>query len=85
MGLHIIEAIEIFEYEKSNNGYWDRPKLYHQVVTKVLPIAEALYPGYSLLFLFNNTTSHFIYAQNALCTANINKEVEEKQPILCNR
>lgn len=49
-GLTITEAVEIFEYGKNNNGYWDRAKLHKQVVEKALPIAEALYPGYSLVF-----------------------------------
>ena len=57
-GLLETEAIEMFEYEKNNDGYWDRAKLHKQVVSKALPIAEALYSGYSLLFLFDNATSH---------------------------
>ena len=51
-----------------NEEYWDRSKLYQQMVKKVLPIAEALYPGYFLLILFNNVTSHSIYAKDTLCT-----------------
>ena len=27
--LKVIEAVKIFEYGKSNHGYWDGPKLYH--------------------------------------------------------
>ena len=44
------EAVEIFEYGKNNDGYWDGAKLHKQVVTKALPIAEALYPRYLLVF-----------------------------------
>ena len=65
--------------------YWDGAKLHKQVVEKALPIAEAFYLGYSLCFLFNNTTSHFVYAKFVLQIKNINKRVGEKQPILCNR
>lgn len=65
-GLIYTEAVEIFEYEKNNDGYWDRAKLHQQVVNKALPITEALYSGYSLLFLFDNTTSHSVYAKDAL-------------------
>ena len=50
------EAVEIFEYRKNNDGYWDGAKLHNQVVNKALSIAQALYPGYSLLFLFDNAT-----------------------------
>ena len=72
-GLKVTEVVEIFEYGKSNDGYWDGPKLHHQVITKALSIAKVLYPSYFLLFLFDNTTSHSIYTQNALRTTNINK------------
>lgn len=60
------DAVEVSEYGKNNDGYWDRAKLYQQVVKKALPIAEAFYPGYSLLFLFDNATSHSVYAKDAL-------------------
>ena len=64
--LHEIEAVEIFEYGKNNDGYWDEAKLHKQVVNKALPIAKALYLGYSLLYLFDNATSHSVYARDAL-------------------
>lgn len=83
-GLTITEAVELFEYGKSNEGYWDGSKLHKQVVSKALPIAEALYPGYSLLFLFDNATSHAVYAQDALHTGQMNKGVGGQQPWLRN-
>lgn len=58
----ITKAILLFEYKKANKRYWDRSKLYYQVVNKVLPIAEVFYLGFSLLFLFDNTTSYLVYA-----------------------
>ena len=57
------EAVEVFEYGKNNNRYWDGAKLHKQVVSKALPIAKVLYPRYSLLFLFNNATNHLFYAK----------------------
>lgn len=47
-------------------------------MTKALSIVEALYSGYSLLFLFNNATSHSLYSQNALRIANVNKGIGEE-------
>ena len=44
-----------------------------QVIKKALPTGEALYPGYSLLFLFDNAISHSIYAKDALQVAHMNK------------
>ena len=38
--LQEIESVEIFEYRKNEDGYWDGAK---QVVNKALSIAEALY------------------------------------------
>ena len=82
--LTIIEAVELFEYGKANKGYWDGPKLHKQVVNKALSLAEALYPSYSLLFLFDNATSHSVYAQDALRKAQMNKSSGGKQPWLRN-
>ena len=49
---------------------------------KALPIGEALYPGYKLLFLFDNATSHSIYAPDALQVAHMNKGPGDQQPFL---
>lgn len=81
-GLTETEAVEIFEYGKNNDGYWDGVKLHKQVVSKALPIAEALYPGYSLLFLFDNATSHSVYAKDALQVNDMNKGSGGKQNYL---
>ena len=83
-GLQEIEAVEIFKYGKNNDEYWDGAKLHKQVVNKALLIAEALYPGYSLFYLFNNATSHSVYAKDALQVKNINKRCGGKQPVLRN-
>lgn len=81
-GLAEREAVEIFEYGKNNDGYWDGPKLLKQVIEKAIPIADALYPGYSLLFMFDNATSHAVYAKDALCTGGMNKGSGGNQPLL---
>lgn len=48
------------------------------MVNKALPIVEALYPGYSLFFLFDmNAISHFVFAQDVLCIAQMNKRIGE--------
>lgn len=39
-GLNVIETIEVFEYEKYNERYWDGAKFYKQMVDKALLIAE---------------------------------------------
>lgn len=83
-GLSHTEVVEIFEYGKNNDGYWDDAKLHQQVVNKALPIAEALFPGYSLLFLFDNATSHSVYAKDALQAKDMNKGTRGQQAQLRN-
>ena len=78
--MEVTEATKLFEYKKANKGYWDKPKLYKQVVNKACLIAEKLYLGYLLLFLFDNIISPVFYADNALHTAEINKSSSGKQP-----
>ena len=53
-----LEAATYFEYGKMEEGYWTGEHLLDQIQKKTLPIAEALYPGYALLFMFDNATSH---------------------------
>ncbi len=67
------EAVTYFEYGKIEEGYWTGEHLLDQIINKALPMAESLYPGYELLFIFDNTTSHSIYANDALQVVNMNK------------
>lgn len=43
------------------------------MINKALPIADAFYLSYSFLFLFDNTTSHSVYAKNVLQVKDMNK------------
>ena len=72
------EMVNLFEYRKNNEKYWDDSKLYKQVVTKAFSIAKAVYLKYLLLFLFDYTTSHSIYINNIFYTIEINKKSSEK-------
>lgn len=76
-GLTYVEAVEIYECGKNNDGYWDGAKLYQQVINKALPIAEALFPGYSLLFFFNNATSYLVYAKDELQAKDMNEKTDD--------
>ncbi len=60
------EAVTHFEYGKTKERYWTGENLLDQIVKNALPIEEALYPCYEWLFLFDNATSHSIYAPDAL-------------------
>lgn len=79
-----LEAAKFFEYSKNNDGYWKGEHLLQQMVEKALPIGEALYPGYQLLFLFDNATSHSVFALDALQVGEINKGTGGQQRFLRN-
>lgn len=76
------EAVTYFEYEIGNKKYWTGDHFLQQIVDKALPIAEALYPGYELLFRFDNATSHSVYSKDALCVGNMNKSQGGQQLFL---
>ena len=76
-----LEAAVYFEYGKED-GCWDGKLLLRQAIERALPIAEALYPGYNLLFLFDNATSHSTYADDALRASEMNKRDGGQQPFL---
>lgn len=43
--LSVIETIKLFEYKKIHKSYWDKLKLYKQIVYKALLITKTLYLG----------------------------------------
>ena len=78
----LLEAVTYFEYRKIEEKYWISEHFLNQIQKKALPIRKALYPGYTLLFIFDNATSHLIYAKNALQVANMNKSLKGQQAFL---
>lgn len=76
------EAATYFEYRSGNEGYWTGDHLLQQILEKALPIAEALYPGYELLFMFDNATSHAVFAKDALRVGSMNKGQGGQQSFL---
>ena len=77
-----LEAVTYFGYGKIEERYWTDEYLLNQIQKKTLPIGETLYLGYALLFMFDNTTSHSIYAKDALQVANMNKGLEGQPAFL---
>jgi hypothetical protein len=45
------DATVIFEYGAAGKGYWDGEDLLQQVTEKAFPIAQALYPGYEIVWI----------------------------------
>lgn len=44
----------------------------------MLSIIEVLYPQYSFIFLFDNTTNHLVYVKDALHIPKMNKSIKSK-------
>ena len=63
-------------------GYLTGEHLLDQIINKALPIVEGLYPGYKLLFMFDNAIGHSIYAKHALQVVQMNKEPGGQQIFL---
>ena len=61
-GLISTKTVEIFEYGKKNDRYWDGAKLHHQVMKKGLHITEAFYPRY-FFFFFVTTQLVILFTQ----------------------
>lgn len=73
LGLIMIKVVKIFEYGKNNDKYYNKAKIHQQTVTNILLIAEALYLGYSLVFLFDNAINYSINTKDILHIGDINK------------
>ena len=50
-----------------------------------MPIAQALYPRYQIIFIFNNAKNHAVFFKYALQVADISKGVGGVQSFLYNR
>lgn len=61
----------LFEYGKES-GHWEGKDMVNHVLKVAIPMAEAVYPGYQFLFLFDNSANHGLYAENALRAQNMN-------------
>lgn len=70
--------LKIFNDRRNNNKYRNKAKLYKKIISKALPIVQALYSKYLLLFFFDNTISHSVDAKNKLQVQDINKDIKSK-------
>lgn len=76
--ISFFKMFKLFEDKKNNEKYWNKAKFYKQLVNKTLSIMKVLYLDYLILFLFDNTISYSIYANNTLYIEKINKYLNNK-------
>jgi hypothetical protein len=73
----------LFEYGKEE-GHWEGKDLVNHLTEIAIPIAEAVYPGYRFLFLFDNSANHGAFADDALRVQNMNLNPGGVQSFLRN-
>ena len=75
-------ATTIITPGKNDDGWWKAENLVHQFKTKAIPMFDRLHPNCAAVFLFDNSTNHGAFADDALNVNNMNLNSGGKQPIL---
>ena len=78
------KARALLEYGEGKEGYWTSEKFLSQMDTAV-KIAEIKYPkseGYKVVWVFDNSSCHNAYAEDALIAAHMNAKPGGKQHVL---
>lgn len=73
----------LFEYGREA-GHWEGKDLVRHLTEIAIPMAEAVYPGYQFLFLFDNSSNHGLFASDALRASNMNLTPGGEQSFLRN-
>ena len=77
-------ARQLLEYGESREGYWTSEKFMKQIQIAV-EIAEAKYPkeqGYRLFWIFDQSSCHTAYAEDALNANKMNARPGGQQPLM---
>ena len=78
------EAREYLEYGENREGYWNATKFLKQLADAVL-IAEVKYlklEGYRLHWVFDHSSCHAAYGEDALISAHMNAKPGGAQPVM---
>lgn len=77
------EARIIIEPGKNKKSkWWSGKDTVTQLIERAIPIAEALYPGHVLVFAFDCSSGHTLFAPDALKTTNMNLNPGGAQKVL---
>jgi hypothetical protein len=82
--LSVNDAATVIYPGSQGDPWWDMNQLCKQVAEKAIPIFEATNPGCQGVFVFDCSSAHAAYAQNALCAHNMNLKPGGKQACLCD-
>jgi hypothetical protein len=68
----------------NRDGWWKNQDIVNQVVERAIPIFERIHSGKTALFMFDNSSNHNAYADDALVISRMNMKDGGKQPLLRN-
>ena len=73
-------ARQIIKPGKNKDGWWKSEDMVAQLRDLALPIFEALHPGCTGVFLFDQSTNHSAYAEDAILASRmtLNEKIEKK-------
>ena len=71
----------LLEYGQNREGYWTSEKFLQQM-DHAVTIAKSKYPGAQIIWIFDNSSCHNAYADNALIAAHMNANPGGKQHCL---
>ncbi len=72
---------DILHIGKNQDGYWTIEHVIKQVQTKALPLFQAMHANSIALFVFDQSTNHAAFADDALRAIIMNLGPGGKQPI----
>lgn len=77
------DATVYFEYGDKGEGYWKGEDMVQQVLNKAIPVFQKEYGKESqACFLFDNSSNHGLFAEDALVAGRINLNSGGKQPVM---
>lgn len=76
------EACVTIHPGENRDGWWTNKDIIQQVIERAIPIFERIHPGKIAVFLFDNSSNHCAFAQDALLCSRMNLYSGGKQPLL---
>ena len=76
------EASAAINYGKNYDGYWCGDDVATQLKERAIPSIEKQHPGHQLLFIFDNSSGHASYDEDALLAHKMGLNEGGKQPLM---
>jgi hypothetical protein len=77
-----LEARVFMKPGKDKDGWWTGQDTIEQTINKAIPIARLLHPGCDLLFTFDHSSGHHVFADDSLVAEKMNLNPGGQQPVM---